>query len=706
LSVAIESERAAGSESLRWLIRASSAVFGFSLAVGLAPKLALRARPSEMISALKAAGLSPTGLILQFLTAVLLTAAFAMIGERISRFLSEYRWAAISYSAALLLAPVALMSYGNFRHVLLMGIVAAAIVFLRKRDPHFSRGDVIQIPILLACYMAVLDIDFGHTAIATFLRAAIVVFALRLIIRSADAFVLAPLALIFETRLQPPQIGAALALLVIIATPFILWRTRVRIARRIVYPIVVFLYPLAALQIPSPIFAPNFFEDSHDVTVASEMMRGERPYTDIVPTHGLINDGIVYYVAMKLGHDGLRDLLNVRVVVGTVSGVAIYCLVLAATGVLDMALLAAFLTLLLSPGVSIWLRPSGAIFALAAAVAGTRLRSRRWFVIAGALVVLAYLISIDFGIYSAIVVLFAAFRARSLRWFALGVAAAAVPVLLLFAAFGFALDFLRVNAQFLGGHSSYFMRPLEIPEQLRSPSLINHLAEGLQPIVWVVALVATCAALAQSPFRARRSDAPWLIGVWMIVATASFIERGNPYFNVVLTPFLFVALWTLHRHARTLATVLIVVVVLLGEPFRHVISVIPELRAAKVGPLFNPMVTTSIRASQRFVATLKPDETFVDFANSALLYALLKRDCPLRQVEVANYQSVEAQHDVIERIRRNPKIRAALIVFPGSDQRVDGITNADRAPLVWSFLQQNFTPAFAEDGVVFWRRIR
>lgn len=695
----------ASSKPLRWLIRASSAVFGFSLAVGFAPKLALRARPSEMLSALKAAGLSPTGLILQFLAAILFTAAFAMIGERVSRFLCEYRWAAISYSAALLLAPVTLMSFGNFRHILLVGVVAAAIVLLRKRDPYFTRGDVIQIPIFLACYIAFLDIDFGHTPIATFLRAAIVVFALRLIVRSADAFVFSPLALLFETRLQPAHIGAAAALLVIVGTPFVIQLTKVRISRRVVYPIVVFLYPLAALRMPSPIFVPNFFEDSHDVTVASEMMRGEKPYADIVPTHGLINDGVVYYLAMKSGHGSLRELLNIRVVIGTLSGVAIYFLVLAAAGVPEMALLAAFLTLLLTPGVSIWLRPSAAIFALAAAIAGTRLRSRRWFLVAGALVVVAYLVSIDFGIYSAIVALFAAFRARSLRWLALGVVAAAIPALLIFAAFGFALDFLRANAELLGGHSSYFMRPLEIPEQLRSPSLLNHLSEALQPIVWIVALITTCAALARSPFRARRDDAPWLIGVWMVVATASFIERGNPYFNVVMTPFLFVALWMLRRHARTLATVLFVAIVLLGEPFKHVISVIPELRAAKEGPLFDPAVSASIRASQRFVNTLKPDETFVDFANSALLYALTKRDCPLRQVEVANYQSDQAQRDVIERIKRNPKIRAALITFNGSDQRVDGITNADRAPLVWAFLRQNFTPAFAEDGVVFWKRV-
>ncbi len=697
--------RAAGTGSLSWLIRASSAVFGFSLAVGFAPKLALRARPAEMLSALKMEGHSPTGLILQFLLAVILTAAFAMIGERIWRLLAEYRWAAVSYSASLLIAPVSLMSYGNVRHVLLLGAVAAAIVALRKRDPLFSRGDVVQLPIVLACYVAFIDIGFGHTPIATFLRAAIVVFALRLMIRNADAFILSPLALIFETRLQPPQIGAALALLVIVLPPLLLWRRRVVISRRIVYPIVVFLYPLAVLQMPSPIFVSNFFEDGHDVPVASEMMRGEKPYADIIPMHGLINDGGLYYLAMKAGHGSIRELLNMRVVTGTLSGVAIYCVVLAATGVPEMALLAAFLTICLTPGVSIWLRPSAAIFALAATIAGTRLRSRRWFIAAGALVVIAYLVSIDFGIYSAIVALFAAFRARYLRALALGVAAAAVPALMIFAAFGFALDFIRVNAEVLSGHSVYFMRPLEIPEPLRSPSLIHHLGEGLTPMVWFVALITTCAALARSPFRAQRSDAPWLIGVWMVVATASFITRADPYFNVVATPFIFVALWVLRRYARTLTTVLMVVVVLLAEPFRHVITVIPELRHAKEGPLFNPTVSTSIRAAQRFVATLKPDDTFVDFSNSTLLYTLTNRDCPLPQVEVASYQSGAAQREVIERIKRNPRVRAALITFPGTDQSVDDIANADRAPLVWAFLKQNFTPAFAEDGVVFWKRV-
>jgi hypothetical protein len=695
----------AAAGTLHWTVRVSSAVFGLSLAISIAPRLALRARPEEMLSALKLAGYSPRGLFLQFVLAVLLTAGFAIAGERLAPLLVRYRWAAISYSAALLMAPVVLMSYGNFKHVLLLGAAAAAIVLLRKRDPHFTQGDVVLIPTVLACYMAFLDLDFGHTAVATIIRAAIAVFAIRLIVPVSDAFIASPLALAAMIGRHTQGVGAAIALLVIFVTPFLLARMKRPLLRRIIYPIVVFLYPMAAIGLPPHVVA-NFFEDGHGVPVASEMLRGERPYTDIIPTHGFIEDGGLYFVATKVGLGSLPDLLTTRLVVGFLSGVAIYCLTLAVTGTPNMALLGTFLMFSMYPGAMIWLRPCAAIFALAATVAATRLRSRRWFIGAGALVVVAYLVSIDFGLYSAIVALFAAFRARALRSLTIGVAAAAIPTLLLFAIFGFALDFIRVNiTEILGSHSVYFVHPLEIPDALRSPALIGHLANGLMPLTWFLALLTTCAALSRSPLRSRRSDGPWLIGVWMVVAAASLIERGNSYYFVVGAPFLFAAIWALRRHARTLATVLMVVVVLLAEPVRHVIAVIPELRHAREEPLFEPTVARSIHAAQRFTGTLKPQDTFVDFSNSAMLYALLNRDCPLRQVEVANYQSEEGQSEVIARIQKNAHVRAALILFPGSLQTVDGIPNEDRAPKVWTFLKKNFTPVFQEDGVVFWKRI-
>jgi hypothetical protein len=387
------------------------------------------------------------------------------------------------------------------------------------------------------------------------------------------------------------------------------------------------------------------------------------------------------------------------------SSVAIYCLVVAATGSAELGLLAAFLAFSLYPGATIWVRPWAALFALAATVAATRLRSQRWFTVAGALVVLAYLVSIDFGIYAGIVALFAAFRMRALRAFAIGFAAALVLSLLIFAIFGFAIDFVRVNAaEILSGHGVYFIGPLQIPDCLRSPALIHHLAGCLDPLVWIIALITSCAVFAGSPLRGRRSDAPWLIGIFIVVAAASYVERGNFHFYPASVPFLIAALWVLSRRSRTAAAILSVILILIAEPVRHVISVIPNLRKAPMPALFNDTASASIKAARRFAAALDPRDTFVDFSNSALLYPLLGRDCPLRQIEVANYQSNDAQREVIARIERNAHVRAALMAFPGSNNSVDGISNFDRAPLVAEYLRRNFRPAFDQDGVVFWVR--
>jgi hypothetical protein len=689
-----------------WAIRIALAAYGFSLAIALAPRLALRARPGELLSALKLSGYSPAGLVLQFAAAVALTALAAIAGAYLAPLFEGRRWAAVAFCGALALAPIALMHFGNLKHVLLAGVAAAAVVLVRKREPHFVLGDVVLIPAVFACEIAFLDLHFGGTPVAAFLRAVIAVFAFRLLVPVADAWVAAPLALMAENGLLPPKTGGYVALLILFGLPFLFARLRIRAPRKWIYPAIVLLYPMAVLRLP-PTVGGNLFEDSHNVTVASEMLRGERPYADIIPTHGIISDGALDAVALKFSHRSLRAVLATRLVVGMLSGVAIYCLGVAATGSLEAGLLTAILAFLLASGSTLWIRPSAALFALAAVVAGTRLRSRRWFIAGGALTVLAYFVSVDFGVYSALVALVAAFRARALRALAIGVAAAAVPSLVIFAIFGFALDFFRATfVEILGSHSAYFVAPIAIPDCLRSPALVQHLGGCVNPMTWALALLATCAAMARSPLRARRDDAPWLIGMWIVVAAASYIERGNEHFYPAVVPFLVAALWYLARYARTVAIVLAVILALVAEPFRHVITVIPEVRAQKQGPLFDATTETSIKAAGEFIRALPPQETFVDFSNSALLYAIYERDCPLRQVEVANYQNAEAQRQVIARIEGNPHIRAALIAFPGSNPDVDGVKNSDRAPLVWAYLQSHFAPGFERDGVVFWKRVR
>ena len=189
------------------MVRAATAVFGAAVAIGIAPLLQFRAAPGELPGALPADGLSPAGPVVQFSALLVFIIAFAIVGNIAARYLNGIRWATVSYCAALFASPLPLMHFGNLRHVLLHGIVATGIVLARKLNPRFSRDDVVLLPVFLATYFAFLDIEFGKTAIATFERAAIAVFVLRLLVRRPLAFAAAPLAFLFEINgLEPhPQ---------------------------------------------------------------------------------------------------------------------------------------------------------------------------------------------------------------------------------------------------------------------------------------------------------------------------------------------------------------------------------------------------------------------------------------------------------------------------------------------------------------------
>src|SRR5206468_3535816 len=85
-----------------WMTRASTAVFGAALAIGIGPALQRRAMPNELPGALPAEGLSPSGPVLQFVALLLFVFAFAMLGNVAARRLAGTGWANVSYCAALL----------------------------------------------------------------------------------------------------------------------------------------------------------------------------------------------------------------------------------------------------------------------------------------------------------------------------------------------------------------------------------------------------------------------------------------------------------------------------------------------------------------------------------------------------------------------------------------------------------------------------
>ena len=214
-----------------------------------------------------------------------------------------------------------------------------------------------------------------------------------------------------------------------------------------------------------------------------------------------------------------------------------------------------------------------------------------------------------------------------------------------------------------------------------------------------------------------------IVSVFIVATAISYAERHHLYFGS-WPPVLVVALilGLLRRRHTALAVVAIVAAVALASadhaprrrsagcaacaapPSRDWVELahLPRARGAYI----HERDAAAIASVEKYLAlSLRPDETFFDFTNSGLLYFLFRRDCPIRQYEVAFYETEELQREVIRRIESNPKVRAVLVPStPMARYNVDGVPNADRAPLVWEYLKANFHPDFEEGEIAFWRR--
>ncbi|HEV7920840.1 MAG TPA: hypothetical protein VGR02_08635 [Thermoanaerobaculia bacterium] len=589
----------------RLTLRLAAACAGFALALWLAPLVQRPASPHELPGAMQAAGLSPSGPLLQF-------------------------------------ALIALLPF--------------AAAFLPSASSHAGRP-----------------------------------------VRFPYAIVVPATLLIYLTILHKhPRTTFLIALAIAIALTPLLNRIPGR-ARLALYALFVFAYPLLLLRRPLPL---DFYEDGHELVIASELMRGERPYTDVVPVHGLLSDGGLDWLVLEVwGRASARPgvpqaaaaslpaILRTKLVVSCLNLLAIFCIAFAATGNADLALLAAMLSVMLIPSATIWIRTIPSLLALACIAAAVRLRSSRWLLAAGALLPLAVLFGIDFAAYSAVVALAVALRMRRVRALFVGIAIGSIPLIPI------AIPLLKTTLlELLPAGRVY------VPGKLAWP------AERVPLALWILALLF---AAATTRLRIRRSEAAWPLALWVVIAGVSFAQRRHLYATFAMTAFAIALLWLIARRRRYLAAVLAIALALLARPWDHIFKLAAPLRLAGgiQQPLVSPEQQKALDAARRFTAArLGPNETYFDFSNSAALYYFLGRNCPTRHQQVPFYESESAQREVIAAIQRNRSVRAALIECPGGNWTIDGIPNRTRAPLVWHYLQTNFTPAFAEDGVIFWLR--
>jgi hypothetical protein len=102
---------------------------------------------------------------------------------------------------------------------------------------------------------------------------------------------------------------------------------------------------------------------------------------------------------------------------------------------------------------------------------------------------------------------------------------------------------------------------------------------------------------------------------------------------------------------------------------------------------------------------LNPEATWFDFINAPGLYYLFDRPCPIPYYETGFYEGRREQEAVIMALQTNLRVKLALVrAAERSDGAVDGISNAERAPLVAAYLARAFQPAAAAYGVEMWVR--
>ncbi|HEY0142751.1 MAG TPA: hypothetical protein VGF48_17760 [Thermoanaerobaculia bacterium] len=528
------------------------------------------------------------------------------------------------------------------------------------------------------------------------------------------SFVLVPvfLAAFLVTMELFPKLDLGHCILVALAVVFLF--ARVRIPRRalafVIYPLLLYGYCHATYVITAE-RAPrvSMFEDGHSLMPAAEYLRGERPYVDMLPGHGLLEDGFFDYLALHVVQPEIGSTLRARFVVGCFNAVALYFLVFAATASGEAAMLAVLFAIsggMLTPVI----RVLPALIALAFLMQFARTRNARWLIGAGFFNVVQGAMSIDFAFYTLVTLVVAVVRQRrGWKHAAIGILAGVVPLFGAFALFGILGAFFRGTfVEVLSLGPVYTLGMFAKPQHWRETALYA---------LWCLAAIFAGATVVRRPM--RRTEPLFLIAIWMMLAAISYAERQHLYWHWLAPAFVAGGVWLLMRRRHALAPLTMVAAIVIAAPMTHLTVVhtfrhaqgsldprwrpVPNVPRAR-GALFLDYDRRVIASVARYLPTLAPDETFLDFTNRGLLYFLFDRDCPIRYYEVAFYETEERQREVITALEANPKIRAVLVPGPIGAYPVDGVRNRDRAPLVWAYLERHFRPDFAEGDVVFWRR--
>jgi hypothetical protein len=707
------------------------AAFGFAVAIASQPLWTRPARAGQVAGYMRGAGLDARGPFWFTVTLVVLPLIVAVATRRLSAVLAESDtrpWARMTCWAACAASVWLAVISPDVAYVIAPVVLFVPVAFvLRRFEARFSSDDVVLLPALIVVYFALLDLTNADGRLLL-IAAAWLVFALRLVRRN---FVFTPLGIIPEATLLFGHRAwlNVLALAIVFVTPWFGRGSR-KILTFVAYPAFVYFLPLAcSLWAAEGVPRINVFERGQSLLHASDMMHGGRAYRDTVPLHGLIEDGGLDFLVMRFGGaKNIGAVVTAHDLVGQLNAPAMYAMTATASASPAAALLA-----VLFVNCPASLRCAFALLALAVMILAYRRQSPKLLGYAGALTVLACLTSVDFGVYALFALVVAALlvhpRARALGAAAIGIVAATLPVTLLFAIVGIlpsaitrTLALPRLAPAYNLG---FFAAPTALAALRFFPDvLLAFLQRPAMAVgVWILAVVVLAVGVSLGP---PRRLAPLVILAVFVAATGlSYAERHHLYaIENGGYPLLFAGVALLLRDERTAAKVvgrIAAIALLITAGITADVAVFSAVRRQRqiedvsVTQLSEPPQARDALFDKRdaeyvltlhnfFAQNLGPSETFFDFTNRGLLFYLFDRRCPVPLNEVAAYEPVAEQQDVIRRLEQQPEVRYALIPPPNDAFTIDGVANRDRAPLVWAYLQEHFKPVFEQGAVVVWKR--
>jgi hypothetical protein len=727
-------------ERREWLLALSFALWGVAVAIAISALLRRPAPADQSISAATLQNIDARGsmrwILCLLLFPIVLPAALRPVTRRLA--VGE-AWARNAVVAAVLVTLWAVSVQQSVAWAIVpCAIVLLACVLLRNRAMQFTRRDVVLLAAMLAAFVSLVDLAPRLGVAPLVLVASMLVLALRIavtFIRSpllpGLAFAAAPLGLVLQTGFfaRDQRYFGWHALAIVVITPFLLRlflrreRTALRLLTLVAFPLALYAYAHAT-SVTTAYGKPrvNYFEDGHALVPASEYLRGELPYRDILPGHGLIEDGLFDYIVFLTGDVTVGRTLKARDTLGHLNAIALYALAFAATGSAECAFLAVLLSIM-GGTFTATIRTLVQVAALACMVAGVRTRRRSWFVWAGVTNVLAGAMSLDYALYTFGALVVAAVLARAFRPAIIGLAAGAIPLFGTFAILGILDDFLRGTfIEIPAASTAYRLGFFRAPEaMLQHPSFPEVLTVFLKPevyqnLVWLLIVAVLGAAFTR---RWARTIQPLLVvASWIALSGMSFAYRFNHYFGMIAAVLVAACIFRLVRRRSAWAIAAVGAAIILAQPTEHFVSVaisrsargtpppnwieIREIPRAR-GALWHERDAAAVRGVQKYLAlTLQPHETYFNFTETAILHYVMRRDWPIREYEMAYLQPEQKQREVIRILDSNPNVRAVLM--REGDWSIDWLPNAKRAPLLHQYLVDHFQPDFEEGHVTFWRR--